>query len=163
MFDSYLPWWLGALALASAALIHWKSAGTLLGVSGIFAGLLGAPASGPTDAGASTASPPWTARLIFVLALAAGGLLGRLLIKGAWQPTFAPSEAWTRLFGEGGRGYLTLFVGGLLVGVGTRLARGCTSGHGLNGCARLQRPSLLNTALFLGTAVGISLLLGRLS
>ncbi|MFD7865755.1 YeeE/YedE family protein [Streptomyces sp. NPDC057682] len=54
-----------------------------------------------------------------------------------------------------------LFVGGVLVGFGTRLAGGCSSGHGLNGCGRLQPVSLVATAVFFGTAVGVSFLLWK--
>ncbi|GII22609.1 YeeE/YedE thiosulfate transporter family protein [Planosporangium mesophilum] len=55
----------------------------------------------------------------------------------------------------------TLFVGGILVGFGTRLAGGCSSGHGLSGCGRLQPVSLLATAVFFGTAVVVSFLLWK--
>ncbi len=43
----------------------------------------------------------------------------------------------------------TLIVGGLLVGFGTRLANGCTSGHGVCGLARLSPRSLVATATFM--------------
>ena len=72
-------------------------------------------------------------------------------------------DEFARLMGSGGRGLVGLFVGGLLVGFGTRLAGGCgTSGHGLAGCARLQRGSLAATACFFGTAVLVSLAMERL-
>ncbi len=174
MIDSHLPWWLGAGALATAAILHWKSTGALLGVSGLFASLIGtggqsaeadtcAPASAGCGAPDVASGPPWTARLTFVLMLAVGGLAGRLLMSGEWRPTLELGAEYARVFGAGASGYVALLAGGLLVGAGTRLAGGCTSGHGLNGCARLQRPSLLNTALFLGTAVVLSLALGRLA
>jgi uncharacterized protein len=54
-----------------------------------------------------------------------------------------------------------LFVGGILVGFGTRLAGGCSSGHGLSGCGRLQPVSLVATAVFFGTAVLVSFLLWK--
>jgi uncharacterized protein len=54
-----------------------------------------------------------------------------------------------------------LFVGGVLVGFGTRLAGGCSSGHGLNGCGRLSPVSLVATATFFGTAVAVSFLLWK--
>ncbi|MEV5732874.1 YeeE/YedE thiosulfate transporter family protein [Streptomyces sp. NPDC052292] len=54
-----------------------------------------------------------------------------------------------------------LFVGGVLVGFGTRLAGGCSSGHGLNGCGRLRPVSLVATAVFFGTAVAVSFLLWK--
>ncbi|MFI0908222.1 YeeE/YedE family protein [Streptomyces sioyaensis] len=54
-----------------------------------------------------------------------------------------------------------LFVGGVLVGFGTRLAGGCSSGHGLSGCGRLRPVSLVATAVFFGTAVVVSFLLWK--
>jgi hypothetical protein len=54
-----------------------------------------------------------------------------------------------------------LFAGGVLVGFGTRLAGGCSSGHGLSGCGRLRPVSLVATAVFFGTAVVVSFLLWK--
>ncbi len=54
-----------------------------------------------------------------------------------------------------------LFAGGLLVGFGTRLAGGCSSGHGLHGCGRLYPVSIVATAVFFGTAVLVSFLLWK--
>lgn len=56
---------------------------------------------------------------------------------------------------------VVLFVGGVLVGFGTRLAGGCSSGHGLSGCGRLRPVSILATAVFFGTAVVVSFLLWK--
>jgi uncharacterized protein len=46
---------------------------------------------------------------------------------------------------------VTLIVGGLLVGFGTRLGSGCTSGHGVCGLSRLSRRSMVATALFMAS------------
>jgi len=46
-----------------------------------------------------------------------------------------------------------VLAGGLLVGIGTRLGSGCTSGHGLCGVARLSRRSVVATAIFFGVAM----------
>lgn len=54
-----------------------------------------------------------------------------------------------------------LFLGGVLVGFGTRLAGGCSSGHGLSGCGRLRPVSIVATAVFFGTAVLVSFLLWK--
>ncbi|MFD6324472.1 YeeE/YedE family protein [Streptomyces sp. NPDC058442] len=54
-----------------------------------------------------------------------------------------------------------LFLGGVLVGFGTRLAGGCSSGHGLSGCGRLSPVSIVATAVFFGTAVAVSFLLWK--
>lgn len=54
-----------------------------------------------------------------------------------------------------------LFAGGVLVGFGTRLAGGCSSGHGLNGCGRLSPVSFVATATFFGAAIAMSFLLWK--
>jgi uncharacterized membrane protein YedE/YeeE len=48
-----------------------------------------------------------------------------------------------------------LAIAGLLVGFGTRLGSGCTSGHGVCGIARLSPRSLSSTAVFMATAAAI--------
>jgi len=89
---------------------------------------------------------PW--RLPFVVGLALGGFLSAVL-GGGWSPT------WTLgLFDSAiGLGHLGksawMFAGGLLVGFGTRLANGCTSGHGIFGVANFELPSVVATATFL--------------
>ena len=49
--------------------------------------------------------------------------------------------------------FVTIAVGGLLVGFGTRLGSGCTSGHGICGLARLSPRSIAATGVFMVTAV----------
>jgi uncharacterized membrane protein YedE/YeeE len=61
-------------------------------------------------------------------------------------------------FGDGALGWAVVGGGAVLVGVGTQWARGCTSGHGLMGVARLQKGSLVATAVFFGTAIIASVL-----
>lgn len=48
---------------------------------------------------------------------------------------------------------LRLLIGGLFVGFGTRMGRGCTSGHGICGLASLSKTSLINVVIFLGVAL----------
>jgi uncharacterized membrane protein YedE/YeeE len=49
-----------------------------------------------------------------------------------------------------------LVGGGVLVGFGTRMAAGCTSGHGLCGVSRFQKGSMLSTAAFFGMGIVVS-------
>jgi uncharacterized membrane protein YedE/YeeE len=49
--------------------------------------------------------------------------------------------------------YITVVVGGLLVGFGTRLGSGCTSGHGICGIARLSPRSIVATGVFMMAAI----------
>jgi uncharacterized membrane protein YedE/YeeE len=46
-----------------------------------------------------------------------------------------------------------LAIGGLLIGFGTRIGNGCTSGHGICGLARLSKRSLVAVAVFFGVAI----------
>ncbi len=55
-----------------------------------------------------------------------------------------------------------LVTGGLLVGFGTRLGSGCTSGHGICGLSRLSPRSLVATGVFMGTAAAVVFLLRHL-
>lgn len=57
---------------------------------------------------------------------------------------------------------LRLFVGGTLVGIGTRVGKGCTSGHGICGVGSLAEASLLNVLTFVLVAAGVAHLLLRL-
>lgn len=93
------------------------------------------------------------------------------ILFGGWIAAVAAGRFQLRLdMGNGYRQLVTanpttmivvLFVGGVLVGFGTRLAGGCSSGHGLSGCGRLRPVSILATAVFFGTAVVVSFLLWK--
>lgn len=102
--------------------------GRVTGISGIINGIL-TPAKGDTA---------W--RVLFVLGLLAGGLT-----VSAFNPeTFSgqlPTENWT------------IVVAGLLVGFGTILGSGCTSGHGVCGLSRLSPRSMIATMTFIAAGV----------
>ncbi len=92
-----------------------------------------------------------------------GGLLTLRLRDAAWRAAFvaglvlgalaylstADQTAPVRVLAS----LPAILVGGLLVGFGTRLGSGCTSGHGLCGMARLSRRSVVATATFFGVAM----------
>jgi uncharacterized protein len=89
---------------------------------------------------------PW--RLPFVIGLVLGGFLSAVL-SGGWAPTWALGM-FDRAIGFGEVGKLAwMFAGGLLVGFGTRMGNGCTSGHGIFGLSNLEFPSLVATATFM--------------
>ncbi len=87
----------------------------------------------------------------------------RLVESRLWRLAYAAglivgAAAWWLLFGHGARIAVSiptwqLFVGGLLVGYGARLSRGCTSGHGICGLASLRVPSLLAVVTFMAMAM----------
>jgi uncharacterized protein len=118
---------LGGLMIGLAAAIMLLGLGRIAGVSG-----LAARASGIADTGA-----PRSVALAFVIGLPLGALIVSTL-NGGVTTTF-PLSPWP------------LIIGGLLVGFGTRLGSGCTSGHGVCGMSRLSRRSLAATALFMAS------------
>lgn len=95
-------------------------------------------------------SRPW--RLPFLAGLVLGGFLSAML-GGGWTPTWSLG-VFDAAIGLGPVGKLAwMFVGGLLIGFGTRLANGCTSGHGIFGLANFEWPSLVSTASFMGAGL----------
>jgi uncharacterized membrane protein YedE/YeeE len=87
-------------------------------------------------------------RLPFVGGLVLGGVLSAVL-GGGWSPTWALGMFDTTI-GWGPAGKVAwMFVGGLFIGFGTRLAGGCTSGHGIFGLSNFERPSLVSTLSFM--------------
>ena len=116
----------GGLMIGLAAAIMLLGLGRIAGVSG-----LAARATGLADTGA-----PRSVAVAFILGLPLGALIVSLLIGGV--PTHFPDSP------------LPLIIGGLLVGFGTRLGSGCTSGHGVCGMSRLSRRSIVATAVFMG-------------
>lgn len=115
----------GGLLIGLAAAIMLLGLGRIAGVSG-----LAARATGIADTGA-----PRNAAIAFIIGLPIGAMLiARTL--GEIQVSF-PTSIWP------------LVIGGLLVGYGTRLGSGCTSGHGVCGLSRLSPRSMVATALFM--------------
>lgn len=127
---------LGGLLIGASASLAWSGAGQIAGISGIVGGFLRAPLAGSFRA--------W-----FLIGLLLTSLLWRLL-GGA--PATAMSIA--------ARPLAWLIVAGLLVGFGTQLGSGCTSGHGVCGLSRLSLRSLVATLTFMVTA-GVVVLLTR--
>jgi len=80
-------------------------------------------------------------RLVFTAGLVAGAALYAARHPGDWV-TSVP--AWR------------LGLGGLFVGFGTRLSRGCTSGHGICGISAGSKPSILAVLVFMGVAVVVA-------
>lgn len=99
-------------------------------------------------------------RLPFLGGLVLGGFVSALL-GGGWSPTWALGMFDARI-GWGPAGKVAwMFVGGLFIGFGTRLAGGCTSGHGIFGLSNLEIPSLVTTVSFMAAGVVTTNLLYR--
>jgi uncharacterized protein len=104
--------------------------GKIAGISGILAGVL-RPVKSDTS---------W--RLCFVAGLMVGGLILRVILPQSFEFGIIRSTG-------------ALAIAGLLVGMGTRLANGCTSGHGVCGVSRLSMRSMLATAIFIATGAAV--------
>jgi uncharacterized membrane protein YedE/YeeE len=117
----------GALIGLAAALLMLLT-GRVAGVSGIFARCLGS----------ANGDKAW--RLAFLGGLILAPLTGAVAGYGLTAPRMPAS------FG-------VIVAAGLLVGFGTRLGGGCTSGHGICGIARLSPRSIAATAVFMATAI----------
>ena len=100
----------------------------------------------------------WLGSLTFVVCVLIGGLIAAFS-TGNFELRTDLGDVHTSFFGTGPLNLTILLLGGLCVGFGTRMAGGCTSGHGLNGCGRLQIPSIIATATFFGTGVAVSWLM----
>lgn len=100
-------------------------------------------------------------RLAVVLGLVLGGAASAMA-GGGWAPTWNLGMFDTRI-GWGPAGKLAwMFAGGLLVGMGTRMAGGCTSGHGIFGLSNLELPSLKSTLSFMAAGTVASNVIYRL-
>ncbi|MGE3855864.1 MAG: YeeE/YedE family protein [Dehalococcoidia bacterium] len=99
---------------------------------------------------AVTGSRGW--RLPFLGGLLLGGVVSAVL-SGGWAPTWDLGMFDTAI-GWGPLGKVAwMFVGGLFIGFGTRLAGGCTSGHGIFGLSNLELPSLISTVSFMAAGL----------
>lgn len=99
---------------------------------------------------ALTTSHRW--RLPLLLGLLLGGVLSAVL-GGGWEP-FWDLGLFDQVIGAGPVGKLLwMFGGGVLIGFGTRLAGGCTSGHGIFGMANLERAGIVATLSFMAAGV----------
>jgi uncharacterized membrane protein YedE/YeeE len=125
-WTSFTPWTAlaGGLMLGLASALFILINGRILGISGIVGGLL-RPRAGDTS---------W--RLSFVLGLFAAPLLYGFLDN---VPPARVEASW-----------VTVVIAGILVGLGTRIGSGCTSGHGVCGLSRLSPRSLIATLTFMG-------------
>ncbi len=124
--------WINALlggviiGISVSLMLLWN--GRVTGISGIINGAL-SPVKGDTG---------W--RVLFIVGLFLGGLTLRALNPNIFSGSLE-TETWTTV------------VAGLLVGFGTILGSGCTSGHGVCGISRMSPRSLVATIIFISAGV----------
>ncbi len=119
---------IGGLLIGLATVLMMLLNGRIAGISGIVGGLL---ARNGSEVG-------W--RAVFVVGLLLGAFVYMLATGGALPVRVEASLP-------------VMVVAGLLVGFGTRLGSGCTSGHGVSGIARFSKRSIVATLVFMGVAI----------
>lgn len=124
----------GGLLIGLAGAVLLLGNGRIMGASGILGGLL--------DGSGGAAAE----RLAFLAGLIAAPAI---LVAAGWGQASAP------VAGTG-----VIILAGLLVGFGTRLGNGCTSGHGVCGISRLSRRGIVATGVYL-LAGGVAVVLAR--
>ena len=123
-----VPGLAGGVLIGLAAAVMLLGLGRIAGVSGLAAKAAGLGGSGIASGGA------W----MFLIGLPLGALIV-MLASGGIDAAFASP--------------ITLAIAGLVVGLGTRLGSGCTSGHGVCGVSRLSGRSIVATLTFMATGI----------
>lgn len=121
-----LPALLGGALIGLAASLLLLTHGKVAGISGLYGDAL---RPGTSDR---------TFRIVFILGLVAAGAVIKVLFPAAFATTWSATLP-------------IALVAGLLVGFGTQLGNGCTSGHGICGISRLSARSLIATGTFMAT------------
>ena len=127
---------IGGLLIGMATALMMLLNGRIAGISGIVGGLL---ARNGSEVG-------W--RAVFVVGLLLGAFIYMLATGGALPVRVEASLP-------------VMVVAGLLVGFGTRLGSGCTSGHGISGIARFSKRSIVATLVFMGAGIVTVFLTGH--
>ena len=130
----YLPPLIGGAIIGLSASILWLGSGRVAGISGIISGLFQVR---PTQ---------YTHRILFLLGLLLGGIALLFTYPESIHVTIPKNIP-------------TLVIAGLLVGVGTKVGSGCTSGHGVCGISKLSTRSIVATLSFMGSGFIIATLL----
>ncbi len=123
---------IGGVLIGLSAVLLMMLNGRIAGVTGVFAGLID-----PTGSDRA-----W--RATFIAGLIAAPLSAALFVLPLPLPLPLPQMPAS---------LTVVAVAGLLVGFGTRLSNGCTSGHGVCGIARLSPRSIAATAIFMAAAI----------
>ena len=126
---------IGGLLIGLAGAVYLLGNGRIMGASGIIGGLID-----------GTGRSAWKERAVFLVAL--------VIVPLLMVPFVTESD--THLT----QNPILLILAGLLVGIGTRVANGCTSGHGVCGISRLSPRGIVATIIYIG-AGGVTVVLLR--
>ena len=119
---------IGGSIIGISAVLLMGLIGRIAGISGIFSGIIFG----------NTNDKIW--RVLFVLGLILGPMI--YTFTSGVQPDFDITSNW-----------ILIVTGGLLVGFGTRLGSGCTSGHGVCGLSRFSFRSMIAVVVFIAAGV----------
>jgi len=137
--SNYLPSLAGGVVIGLASWLMLAGLGRVTGISGIASSAL----FGRKHAGSHDGTWRW----MFLIGLVAGGALFATLLSA---PSAMPRQSWV------------LAIAGLLVGFGTVMGSGCTSGHGVCGLGRRSVRSLVATCTFMATGFATVLIAARI-
>jgi uncharacterized protein len=137
----------------------WSNSPQLSAEMAAIAAMSSPPPATPSEPPAPAAKlSPVASQAVFVAFIFIGGLIASIT-SGNFKLRTDMGPDYARIVTSDWKMWPILLLGGIFVGFGTRLCGGCSSGHGLNGCSRLQPISILATSVFFGTAVVVSTLL----
>tara|TARA_Y100000741_G_scaffold357323_1_gene335058 strand:- start:284 stop:715 length:432 start_codon:yes stop_codon:yes gene_type:complete len=120
---------IGGVIIGLSVVLYFYSTGRLAGISGIFENAI-------------SKSSKRASNVLFLIGLVVGPMIIYYLILPNKPIAFEITSS-----------YLLIVIGGFLVGFGTRLGGGCTSGHGICGIGRLSVNSMIATVIFVGTGI----------
>jgi len=129
---SFIMAFAGGLLIGAAALLVLLGLGRIAGISGVLGNALDVAGTGPERF--------WRLAFLSGLVIAA---------------PVAVAAGWGRVAGPLEGNVLVLIAAGLLVGYGTRLGSGCTSGHAVCGLARFSKRSMVATVIFMASAAAV--------
>jgi uncharacterized membrane protein YedE/YeeE len=155
-----IPWWAAGAAIAALTLALLFVTNRRLGLSSGFEDLCSFIVDQPYFRRSSLlAAREW--RLPIIAGLVLGGFLSAAL-GGGWHATWALGMLDQAAALSPAAKLAWMFAGGLCIGFGTRLAGGCTSGHGIFGLSNLELPSLIATLGFMASGVATTQFLYRI-
>ena len=120
---------IGGVIIGLSVVLYFYSTGRLAGISGIFENAI-------------SKSSKRASNVLFLIGLVVGPMIIYYLILPNKPIAFEITSS-----------YLLIVIGAFLVGFGTRLGGGCTSGHGICGIGRLSVNSMIATVIFVGTGI----------
>ncbi|HNS31953.1 MAG TPA: YeeE/YedE thiosulfate transporter family protein [bacterium] len=150
IFVERWQWWAGGIALGLTVPLFYLFFNTALGVSTGYGNLVKI-ALHPKKLrwfNSEKFSDVWNWRFFFMAGIITGGFLSSIL-SGEFSLKFFMDEFTGFIQMPFTVSFFYMFFGGLLLGLGSRIAGGCTSGHSIHGISQLHFPSIIITIFFI--------------